>query len=64
MAKWGWIRLDGQSQGILSILVIGAATDYSLLYVARFKEAIAHGKEELCPATPVKASRGRKKATD
>ncbi|MGY5319435.1 MMPL family transporter [Neomicrococcus lactis] len=45
MAKWGWIRLDGQSQGILSILVIGAATDYSLLYVARFKEAIAHGKQ-------------------
>lgn len=43
MATWGWIRLDGQSQGILSILVIGAATDYSLLFVARFKEAIAHG---------------------
>lgn len=43
MAKWGWITLDGQSQGILSILVIGAATDYSLLYVARFREAIADG---------------------
>jgi hypothetical protein len=26
--------------------------------------AIAHGKEELCPAAPVKGSRGRKKATD
>ncbi len=26
--------------------------------------AIAHGKEELCPAAPVKAARGRKKATD
>jgi hypothetical protein len=26
--------------------------------------AIAHGKEELCPAVPVKAARGRKKATD
>ncbi|PQZ96358.1 hypothetical protein CQ018_03590 [Arthrobacter sp. MYb227] len=43
MAKEGWIRLDGQSQGILSILVIGAATDYSLLYVARHREALAHG---------------------
>ena len=43
MAKEGWIRLDGQSQGILSILVIGAATDYSLLYVARHREALSHG---------------------
>jgi RND superfamily putative drug exporter len=42
MAKAGWIQLNGQSQGILSILVIGAATDYALLYVARFREALAH----------------------
>jgi len=42
MAKLGWIQLNGQSQGILSILVIGAATDYALLYVARFREALAH----------------------
>ncbi|HYH77835.1 MAG TPA: MMPL family transporter, partial [Arthrobacter sp.] len=40
MAKLGWIQLNGQSQGILSILVIGAATDYALLYVARFREAL------------------------
>src|SRR6185312_12920312 len=38
-ASWGWISLSGQSQGILSILVIGAATDYSLLLVARFRES-------------------------
>lgn len=42
MAKWGWIELNGQSQGILSILVIGAATDYSLLLVARYNEALRH----------------------
>lgn len=42
MAKWGWIELNGQSQGILSILVIGAATDYSLLLVARYREALIH----------------------
>ncbi len=42
MARAGWIQLNGQSQGILSILVIGAATDYALLYVARFREALAH----------------------
>jgi RND superfamily putative drug exporter len=39
-AKLGWIQLSGQSQGILSILVIGAATDYALLLVARFREAL------------------------
>ncbi len=42
MAKWGWIELNGQSQGILSILVIGASTDYSLLLVARYNEALTH----------------------
>ena len=47
MAKAGWIALDGQSQGILSILVIGAATDYSLLVVARHKEAVANGAGRL-----------------
>lgn len=41
LAKNGIIELNGQSQGILSILVIGAATDYSLLLVARYKEALA-----------------------
>lgn len=45
-ASWGWISLSGQSQGILSILVIGAATDYSLLLVARFKEALVHTKSK------------------
>jgi len=40
LAKWDLIKLNGQSQGILSILVIGAATDYSLLLVARFREAL------------------------
>lgn len=40
MAKNNWINLNGQSQGILSILVIGAATDYSLLFVSRYREAL------------------------
>lgn len=34
------IKVSGQSQGILSILVIGAATDYALLLVARYREAL------------------------
>ncbi|WP_052273873.1 MMPL family transporter [Arthrobacter sp. L77] len=40
LAKLDVIQLSGQSQGILSILVIGAATDYALLLVARFREAL------------------------
>ncbi|WP_394162895.1 MMPL family transporter [Galactobacter valiniphilus] len=44
MAKAEFIRIDGQSQGILSILVIGAATDYCLLFVARYREGIAAGE--------------------
>ncbi|GAA4356729.1 hypothetical protein GCM10023145_27530 [Angustibacter luteus] len=40
LAKHGTITLDGQSQGILSILVIGAATDYSLLLVSRYREEL------------------------
>ena len=43
LAKAGIVVLNGQVQGILFILVIGAATDYALLYVARFREAIAEG---------------------
>ena len=34
------ITLSGQSQGILFILVVGAATDYALLLVSRFKEEL------------------------
>ena len=40
LAKMDIIQLNGQVQGILFILVIGAATDYSLLYVSRYREAL------------------------
>lgn len=40
LAKAGVLLLSGQTQGILFILVIGAATDYSLLYVARYREQL------------------------
>ncbi len=40
IAKAGIFPLSGQTQGILFILVIGAATGYSLLYVARYREAL------------------------
>ncbi|HMQ64675.1 MAG TPA: efflux RND transporter permease subunit [Arachnia sp.] len=40
LAKADVLLLSGQTQGILFILVIGAATDYSLLYVARYREQL------------------------
>jgi RND superfamily putative drug exporter len=40
LADNGTITLNGQSQGILFILVIGATTDYSLLLVSRFREEL------------------------
>jgi RND superfamily putative drug exporter len=40
LAGGGVLQLNGQSQGILSILVVGAATDYSLLLVARYREEL------------------------
>ncbi|WP_017599428.1 MMPL family transporter [Nocardiopsis lucentensis] len=35
------ITLNGQSQGILFILVVGACTDYALLLVARYREELS-----------------------
>ncbi|MCC2319965.1 MMPL family transporter [Cellulomonas xiejunii] len=40
LADAGVLVLNGQAQGILSILVVGAAVDYSLLLVARYREEL------------------------
>uniref|UniRef100_UPI00281268BE MMPL family transporter n=1 Tax=Microbacterium sp. TaxID=51671 RepID=UPI00281268BE len=40
LAKADILLLSGQTQGILFILVIGAATDYALLYVARYRDEL------------------------
>ncbi|MFD3355610.1 MMPL family transporter [Streptomyces fradiae] len=39
------VRVDGQVQGILFILVIGAATDYALLLAARFREELGRHED-------------------
>ncbi|MFA1546878.1 MMPL family transporter [Actinomadura chokoriensis] len=44
LAKRGVVTVDGQVQGILSILVIGACTDYALLLSARFREELSAGE--------------------
>ncbi len=46
MAKADILQLNGQVQGILFILVIGAATDYALLYIARYREELQHYKSK------------------
>ena len=40
LAKADIVTINGQVQGILFILVIGAATDYALLFVARYREEL------------------------
>ncbi|WP_371592023.1 MMPL family transporter [Streptomyces virginiae] len=45
LARADLVRVDGQVQGILSILVIGAATDYALLLTARFREELGHTED-------------------
>ncbi|HEX5532548.1 MAG TPA: MMPL family transporter [Actinomycetales bacterium] len=47
LAEADVVRLSGQSQGIMSILVVGAATDYALLLVARYREELAKGDDRL-----------------
>jgi RND superfamily putative drug exporter len=46
LAKNDIIKLNGQSQGILSVLVLGAATDYALLLVSRFREQLRHDEDK------------------
>ncbi|MET0132924.1 MAG: MMPL family transporter [Kibdelosporangium sp.] len=62
----GVIELNGQSQGILFILVFGAATDYALLLVSRYREELRDQPDRLiamrsawrATITPVTASAG------
>lgn len=44
LAKADIITINGQVQGILFILVIGAATDYSLLFISRYREELTRHK--------------------
>ena len=57
LAKNNVIDVNGQSQGILSVLVLGAGTDYALLLISRYREELHHH------AKPVAAMRSAYKGT-
>ncbi|GAB3942859.1 hypothetical protein GCM10027614_30640 [Micromonospora vulcania] len=40
LADAGVVKLNGQAQGILTVLVFGAGTDYALLMIARYREEL------------------------
>jgi RND superfamily putative drug exporter len=66
LAESGTLTLNGQSQGILFILVFGAATDYALLLVSRFREILRDTEDRYtaikaawrATAAPITASAG------
>jgi len=47
LAKADIVDLNGQTQGILDVLVLGAATDYALLLITRYREELHHHKSRL-----------------
>jgi putative drug exporter of the RND superfamily len=46
LAKGAGLLVNGQSQGILTVLVFGAGTDYALLLVARYREELRRHQDK------------------
>ena len=58
LAKHNVLTLNGQSQGILDVLVLGAGTDYALLLVSRYREEL-HAYESRVTRDDGGLARGR-----
>jgi putative drug exporter of the RND superfamily len=45
LVSQGWLQVNGQTTGILIILMFGAGTDYCLLIVARYREELGRHED-------------------
>nr|WP_232291730.1 MMPL family transporter [Frankia sp. QA3] len=45
LARHGGLTVNGQSSGILRVLVFGAGTDYALLLIARYREELTRHRD-------------------
>jgi RND superfamily putative drug exporter len=52
------VTINGQSSSIMSVLVLGAGTDYALLIVARYREELHHAEDRHEAARAAMASAG------
>jgi RND superfamily putative drug exporter len=46
LARYAGLTVNGLSQGILTVLVFGASTDYALLLVARYREELRRHRDK------------------
>ena len=52
------VTINGQSSSIMSVLVLGAGTDYALLIVARYREELHHSEDRHAAMQAAMASAG------
>jgi RND superfamily putative drug exporter len=57
LARYGGLTVDSQGQGIVTVLVFGAGTDYALLLISRYREELRrHPDRHAAMAAALRAS--------